>query len=164
VLIVPDHPVRDLEPAPQAGRVTVETDNRFYQYLPPDVGNIDVLIDRAKAYKKAFIFQSVGQLEDPLDIEGMEDSVKAHNRLTHSLADRLTPFLKEPLQLAAGACQTCECCTRIDNLPCRNPDKALASLEAYGIAVSELAALCGMNYINGVNTVTHFGAFLYNDI
>jgi len=27
--------------------------------------------------------------------------------------------------------------------------------------VSTLAKLCGMNYINGKDTVTYFGAFLY---
>lgn len=45
--------------------------------------------------------------------------------------------------------------------PCRFPDRAMASLEAYGVAVSELAEACGMKYINGQSTVTYFGAFLY---
>ena len=30
--------------------------------------------------------------------------------------------------------------------------------KTYGVAVSELAASCGMNYINGKDTVTYFGA------
>ena len=40
----------------------------------------------------------------------------------------------------------------------------MASLETYGIAVSELAALAGMNYINGSDTVTYFGAVLYKEV
>ena len=43
------------------------------------------------------------------------------------------------------------------------PDKALASLEAYCISVSDLAASCGMKYINGQNTVTYFGAVMFNE-
>jgi hypothetical protein len=38
----------------------------------------------------------------------------------------------------------------------------MPSLEAYGINVSELAKAAGMNYINGQNTVTYFGAVLFS--
>jgi hypothetical protein len=38
----------------------------------------------------------------------------------------------------------------------------VASLEAYGIFVAKLAEKAGMKYINGVNTVTYFGAVLFN--
>jgi len=42
------------------------------------------------------------------------------------------------------------------------PDRAMPSLEAYGINVSLLAKTSGMKYINGANTVTYFGAVLFN--
>ena len=32
---------------------------------------------------------------------------------------------------------------------------------AYGVNVSALAKLVGLNYINGANTVTYFGAIFY---
>ncbi|MBM3708346.1 MAG: DUF2284 domain-containing protein, partial [Actinobacteria bacterium] len=38
----------------------------------------------------------------------------------------------------------------------------ISSLEAYCMNVSTLAGLCNMKYINGQNTVTYFGAFLFN--
>lgn len=43
----------------------------------------------------------------------------------------------------------------------RFPDRAMSSLEAYGVNVSELAVQCGMRYINGENTVTYFGAVFF---
>ena len=46
-------------------------------------------------------------------------------------------------------------------LACRFPDRAMSSLEAYGVNVSELAVQCGMRYINGENTVTYFGAVFF---
>ena len=46
--------------------------------------------------------------------------------------------------------------------PCRFPEKAFPSLEAYGVFVSKLAQACGMRYINGANTVTYFGVVLYD--
>lgn len=127
---------------------------------PPDVGDIDEMIARAKTYRKAFVFQSIGILEDSFDIEGMEAAAKAHNRLALALRKASAPLLDRPLYLAAGCCHLCERCARGDNLPCRRPDLAMASLESYGIAVSELAAACGMRYVNGKNTVTYFGAVL----
>lgn len=131
---------------------------------PPDVGQIDEMIARAKTYRHAFVYQSVGMLEDSFDIDGMEEAARRHNRIAQSLAESVVPSpLRDPLHLAAGACHVCERCTRLDNLPCCHPDNALASLESYGIAVSQLAETCGMKYINGANTVTYFGAFLYND-
>lgn len=129
---------------------------------PPDAGDIDELIDDAKGYERAFIFQSIGVLEDSFDIEGMEAAAKHHNDLSQSLHEELKLFFKDYILLGAGSCQVCDECSKRSNEPCRYPDKAIASLEAYGIAVSELAGACGMKYINGQNTVTYFGGFLYN--
>ena len=46
--------------------------------------------------------------------------------------------------------------------PCRHPEDALPSLEAYGVNVSKLAAACGMKYVNGANTVTYFAGVLFD--
>lgn len=129
---------------------------------PPDIGDIDEMICRAKTFQHGFFFQTVGQLEDSFDIEGMQDAAKRQNDLAQALWEQVEPILGTCIRLGAGGCHRCERCARVDNLPCRHPQLALASLEAYGIAVSELASLCGMDYINGVNTVTYFGGFLYN--
>lgn len=129
---------------------------------PPDVGEIDELIARVKSYRYAFVFQTVDPLEDSFDIEGMEAAARRHSDLMQALmGDAKRIFGDETITLGAGRCHVCERCARADEEPCRYPDKAVPSLEAHGIAVSELAALCGMNYINGQNTVTFFGAFLY---
>ena len=128
---------------------------------PPDVGDVREMIEEAKGYQSAFVYQSIGKLEDSFDIEGMQVAAKAHNHLAQALFTQVKPLLRHPLRLAAGACQVCGRCARMDDLPCRHPEQAIPSLEAYGIAVSELAQSCGMNYINGQNTVTYFGAFLY---
>ncbi|MCL2033360.1 MAG: DUF2284 domain-containing protein [Oscillospiraceae bacterium] len=129
---------------------------------PPDVGDIDEMIARAKAYENALVFQTVNQLEDSFDIEGMEAAAKKHTTLTTAILKAVRPRLPGALILGAGACHVCKACARLEDKPCINPENAIASLEAYGIAVSELAALCGMNYINGPNTVTFFGGVLFS--
>ena len=58
----------------------------------------------------------------------------------------------------------CEVCGKRTGEPCRFPQKAIGSLEAYGINVSLLAKESGMNYINGADTVTYFGAVFFREI
>jgi len=128
---------------------------------PPDVGDIDEMTTRAKTYKHALIFQTIGQLEDSFDIENMQQAAKKHNALILSLIAELTPALESSLILGAGSCKICERCAKAMDKPCQYPKKAIVSLEAYGIDVTDLAALAGMNYINGANTVTYFGGFFY---
>ena len=131
---------------------------------PPDVGDIDEMIARAKEYEHIMVFQSIGQLEDSFDFEGMEAAAVKHNVLTMAVAEKVGCMeqIKKPLILGAGACHICGRCTRLDALPCAYPHKAIPSLEAYGIAVSELAAASGLKYINGENTVTYFGGVLFH--
>jgi len=84
-------------------------------------------------------------------------------RLSQTLRDRVAELdLPRVLHLTAGACGVCERCGKEDGIPCRFPDRATSSLEAYGIHVARLSESAGMKYINGVNTVTYFGAILFN--
>ncbi|HIW73638.1 MAG TPA: DUF2284 domain-containing protein [Firmicutes bacterium] len=129
---------------------------------PPDVGDIDALIARARRYDRCLLFQTVSALEDSFDIEGMLEAGRTHNGLTRRVWETLRPRMPaDTLMLSAGGCGVCGRCAREDGRPCRHPDRALAPLEAYGIAVSEAAALGGMKYLNGDNTVTFFSAMLY---
>lgn len=129
---------------------------------PPDAGDIDELIAAAKTFDRVLVYQTVGELEDSYDFEGMMAAGAAHNDLAQRLTDRLAalPFA-QTLHLGAGGCRVCPVCAKRTGEPCRHPDRAMASLETYGVAVSELAEACGMKYINGQNTVTYFGGFFY---
>lgn len=129
---------------------------------PPDAGDIDTLIARAKTYDKALVYQTVSPLEDSYDYEGMMEAGRRTSELSLRIAALTASIpLKKQLHLGAGGCRVCPVCAKRTGEPCRHPDRAMASLETYGIAVSRLAALCGMRYINGPNTVTYFGALFY---
>ncbi len=131
---------------------------------PPAVGPIDELIEKAKKYSYAVVYQTIGEIEDSYDFEGMMKVAASHNRYTRDFIEKTKDNWKgDFLHLSAGGCHYCERCAKEDNQPCRFPDKALASLEAYGVAVSQLASRVSMKYINGVNTVTYFGMCLFND-
>ncbi len=126
---------------------------------PPLVGEVDRLIQSLKGWKWAVVYQTVDELEDSYDIDGMLAAGEKMNGLTARIRRELAGLGVGPsLLLGAGGCRLCRRCAKLDDQPCRRPDEAVASLEAYGIDVSALAPQVGMKYINGVNTVTYFGA------
>ena len=154
----------------------VETDRRFRDmcasnacgmygkcYMcPPDIGEIDALMDELRGYDHALVYQVVSELEDSFDYEGMVEAKKCTYPLAQSLREVFSDArLPKVLHLGAGGCGVCNPCAKRTGEPCRFPEKAMSSLEAYGINVSRLAAASGMKYINGQNTVTYFGAVFF---
>ena len=128
---------------------------------PPLVGTVEDLICQARTYRTALVYQIVDTLEDSYDFEGMMAAGERMNRLASAVRRKFRDLgLEDCLFLGAGGCRVCSRCAKQDDQPCRHPDLALSSLEAYGINVSVLAPQAGMKYINGVNTVTYFGAVL----
>ena len=130
---------------------------------PPDAGGITELIAELRSYEYILVWQTVGELEDSYDFEGMVEAGKLHTR-TINEARAFCP--EEPfsryLCLGAGGCSVCEVCAKRTGEPCRHPDLMTPSLETYGVNVSKLAPAAGMKYINGQNTVTYFAAVLFD--
>ena len=130
---------------------------------PPDAGDIHELMARLKSYPYALVYQTVSPLEDSYDFEGMTEAGYRHNQLMLALREKTDALpLSRALHLGAGGCRVCEECAKRTGEPCRHPRMAVASLETYGVNVSKLASLAGMKYINGQNTVTYFGAVLFD--
>lgn len=128
---------------------------------PPDVGTIDDWIVKARSYDRAIVFQTVREIEDSFDIEGMRHAARAHNRLIVRLRHAAEKEGVVCLLLGAGACGGCQECAKKRNEPCAHPDRAVVPIEAVGVDVTQLAKLAGLSYINGKNTVTYFGLMLY---
>ena len=117
---------------------------------PPDVGDIDELMARVGDYDYALVYQTVTELEDSYDFEGMIAAKKRSYPLAQSLRKIFDdPQFAKVLHLGAGGCSVCEVCSKRTGEPCRFPEKAMPSLEAYGVNVSELAKASGMKYSNG---------------
>lgn len=130
---------------------------------PPDVGDIDALMQEVKNYAHALVYQTVSELEDSYDFEGMVAAKKKFYPITSKLRKAVDAMnISGALHLGIGGCGVCATCAKRAGEPCRSPALATPSLEAYGINVSRLAAMSGMKYINGQNTVTYFGAVLFS--
>lgn len=130
---------------------------------PPDVGDIDALMAEVGEYDYALVYQTVTELEDSFDFEGMIEAKKKSYPLAQGIRQIFADLkITTALHLGAGGCGVCKTCAKPEGKPCRFPDKAMPSLEAYGVNVSELAKAAGMKYINGQDTVTYFGAVLFD--
>ena len=127
---------------------------------PPHAGEIGALMDQVRSYRHGLLYQAIGELEDSFDIEGMLDAGKRHAQLSQRI-ERCGALPAEHLHLTCGGCRLCERCAKVDDEPCRHPDRALSSMEAYGIDVYQTTKNTPLKYINGPDTVTFFGIVLF---
>jgi predicted metal-binding protein len=128
---------------------------------PPHVGEFEELAARLLAYPGVLLVQSITVIEDSWDFEAMTAAAQAHNTLMRELGHRAAEQFPAcaVLALGCGGCGFCATCSCPDE-PCRFPEEALASVEAYGLDVKALVESVGLNYINGKNTVSFVGAVL----
>ena len=129
---------------------------------PPFAGDIHELMAEVRRFSGGILYQSISELEDSFDIEGMEAAAKRHSLLSQRVQELVkASFSGDMLHLSCGGCGLCERCAGYDGEPCRFPDKALSSMEAYGINVYLTSASTSLRYVNGQNTVTYFGIVLF---
>ena len=126
---------------------------------PPAIGTVEQCKEKCLKYQKMLLFSVKYNLEDSFDFEGMTEGMNDFKRVAREFENHIKPYLMEYLMLANEGCGICKSCTYPNN-PCRFPEMVHGSLEGYGLFVNELAKAAGINYMNGANTVTYFGAIL----
>ena len=131
---------------------------------PPDVGDIEELMAKVKKYSHGLWYQTVTELEDSFDIEGMGEAGRRHALVSQKVHDAVSGLLpKNILHLTCGGCRLCERCAKQDGEPCRIPERALPSLESYGVDVYQTTKDTDLKYINGQDTVTFFSMVLFTE-
>ncbi|MCR4437376.1 MAG: DUF2284 domain-containing protein [Clostridiales bacterium] len=129
---------------------------------PPAVGTIEECRNRCMQYNTMLVFTGKFMLKNSFDYKGMIRGMVDFKQIARDVESAVKPYLKDYLVLSNEGCGTCKTCT-YPHAPCRFPEQLHHSIEGYGILVSELAKQAGVNYNNGQNTVTYFGALLFND-
>ncbi len=131
---------------------------------PPAIGPIEKLMQRAALYKKGLLFQTVHATNGSFDMKGMLEGAKAHQAVFRELLKTIRKQYPENgiLPLDAGCCSLCEKCAYLDRQPCRRPDEAVSSVEAYGINVLALQKSAGLPYSHGKNKICYVGLILFN--
>jgi predicted metal-binding protein len=126
---------------------------------PPGCGSLDECAARIRYYAKGLIVQTVGQLEDEFDGEGMMETAQRHAQNFSRFAKELRKDHPGMLPIGTEGCSNCDLCTYPD-APCRDPHGASAPMEAYGMMVKDVCQANGMEYYHGKGTLTFTACFL----
>lgn len=130
---------------------------------PPESGSLEENTDILKSYSSGIIVQSMCILNGPFDAKGMMEGGAEHQKRFRTYRKQLMGEYPDMLALGAGGCNICEKCTYPDE-PCRLPDEALSSMEAFGIHVNEVCKKNGMKAHypdpDGRQTLTYVGCYL----
>lgn len=126
---------------------------------PPHVGSLEACRARIARYREGILVQTVQEIEDSFDGEGMMKAERLHKERFYTLQDQIAALDPEHLAISAGSCTRCKECSCPD-APCRFPEKAVSSMEAYGMLVLEVCKVNGLNYYYGSNKIAYTSCFL----
>lgn len=126
---------------------------------PPGCGTLEECEARVRQYTYGILVQTVGNLEDSMDVETMMETEAEHKEHFFALEEQLRPKYPAMLPIGAGCCTRCKECTYPDN-PCRFPNKTFASMEAYGMLVTQVCQDNNLTYYYGPCTITYTSCFL----
>jgi len=120
---------------------------------PPYCGTLEEVTAKAKSYHRGLLLQSTGTLEDDFDIDSINETESAQKNRFIQFVTALRQNYPNCLPMSAGSCTLCDTCTCPD-APCRFPDLAIPSMEAYGLLVSKVCEDSGLSYYYGPKTIT----------
>lgn len=126
---------------------------------PPGCGTLDECEKKVRKYSCGLLVQTVGELEDSMDGEGMLETEAAHKEHFFALEEKLRELYPNMLPIGAGCCTRCKTCTYPD-APCRFPDKTFASMEAFGMLVTQVCQDNHLPYYYGPCTIAYTSCFL----
>lgn len=135
--------------------------NRIWT-CPPACGTLAQSRKKAKEYSWGIILQTTAQMEDEFDGEAIEEASEKQRERFLEYTARLRRAGEEFLAMGSGGCGGgCQTCTYPD-APCRFPEKAFTSMEAYGLLVTDVCKSAATPYYYGRNTVTFTSCVLFH--
>lgn len=127
---------------------------------PPACGSLEECDGRMQSYRHGILVQTVGHLRECMDWKTMQETERIHLKNFREFSDRLRQIHPDALCLGAGGCRICESCAY--PAPCRFPDKALSSMEGYGLFVTQVCRDNGLPYYRGEGTITYTACVLFD--
>lgn len=126
---------------------------------PPYCGTLEECAIRMTEYSCGILLQTVGQLEKSIDTKAYRRTEERHLELFNRFAQQVRREAPGALCLGSGGCRICKSCAWPE--ACRFPDRACASMEAYGLFVTQVCRDNGVKYHYGEKTVTYTACVLF---
>ena len=126
---------------------------------PPAIGNVEECQKKMRQYKSGILLQTVGHMTKTVDSRCYRETEQRHIKNFYALAEAIRKVHPDALCLGAGGCRICKQCAYPE--PCRFPDKAVSSMEGYGLFVTQVCRDAGIAYHHGDRTVTYTACVLF---
>lgn len=126
---------------------------------PPYCGTLEACEERMRAFSRGVLVQTVGTMEKAIDTKAYRRTEALHLETFHRFCDSLRAAHPTALCLGSGGCRICPKCAWPD--PCRFPEKACSSMEAYGLLVSDVCRDHGLSYYYAERTITYTACVLF---
>jgi predicted metal-binding protein len=126
---------------------------------PPYCGDLEECEAKIREYNRGLLLQTVGKLEKTVDTRGYARAEREHLEALHRFAEELRKSFPNALCLGSGGCRICGKCAWPE--PCRFPERACASMEAYGLFVTQVCRDNKMAYHHGPKTITYTACVLF---
>lgn len=126
---------------------------------PPACGSLEECEARMQSYARGILLQTVGHLRRSIDARTIMDTERRHLEYFREFSDRVREIYPDALCLGAGGCRVCKTCAYPD--PCRFPEKALSSMEGYGLFVTQVCRDNDLPYYHGEGTITYTACVLF---
>lgn len=126
---------------------------------PPAIGTLEECEARMQSYPYGILLQTVGYLQKRIDSRTIRDTERRHIEHLRAFSDRVREICPDALCLGAGGCRVCKSCAYPE--PCRFPEKALSSMEGYGLFVTQVCRDNDLPYYHGEGTITYTACVLF---
>lgn len=129
---------------------------------PPALPKLHVIAGEVKRYGWGILLQSTGHMEDPFDGETMFETEILQRERFDRFHKALMGEVDDVLPMSSSGCSLCTSCTYPEE-PCRHPNIAVPSMEAYGLLVTDVCKLANIPYYYGKNTITFTACVLFSE-
>ncbi len=126
---------------------------------PPACGTLSECAQRMKLYQRGLLLQTVGTLQKTIDTRGYQETEERHRKALLAFSKEIRKVYPQALCLGAGGCRICSSCAYPK--PCRFPEQALSSMEAYGLFVTQVCRDNHLDYYYGPKTITYTACVLF---
>ena len=126
---------------------------------PPAVGTVEECQKRMGQFRHGILLQSIGHMRKTVDSACYRETERRHLQQFYAFAEEIRREHPDALCLGAGGCRVCKTCAYPED--CRFPEKAVSSMEGYGLFVTQVCRDAGIPYHHGERTVTYTACVLY---
>ena len=126
---------------------------------PPAVGTVAECQQKMQQYSHGILLQTIGHMAKTVDSKCYRQTEKRHLAAFYALSEAIRKEYPQALCLGAGGCRICPQCAYPQ--PCRFPEKAVSSMEGYGLFVTQVCRDAGAPYHHGEKTITYTACILF---